>query len=479
MNNGWKPGKGSSAGGGDPLAREVLARLPLADAVLSLWAYVMQPQFLNGVFQRHRGRSFEDVLTFPAFVQLIADALLQHQGSGRQAFERALREDRLPTSVEAVYGKLRRVPVGLSEGLLAEGAARLRELQPGASHCQPWPTSLAGFTPVIVDGKKLKNAAKRRLPTRGQAGKLYGGKLLVAYVPTEGLVRAFSADIDGEANDCRLMPALIPKARQAISGPKLWILDRQFCDLTQPQLLVEDGDQFLIRYHPKVRFECDPSRSSQLSQDSQGRAVVDEWGWLGTPKKERLYVRRLTLERAGEEALIVVTSLLAETAYPAADVLEAYRERWGIERVFQQVTEVFHLQQLIGSSPEATIFQGAFCLQLYNLLQTVRRCLAEAQPEPPEVQKLSIEGIFYDVRRQLAAATELVTPADLSLQIPAHRSAKELLDHLRRRLTLPIPKLWWKSINKNPRKATPRKKQSGAHTSIARLQAKAKHKRNE
>jgi hypothetical protein len=35
-------------------------------------------------------------------------------------------------------------------------------------------------------------------------------------------------------------------------------------------------------------------------------------------------------------------------------------QRWGIEQVFQKVTEVFHLQGLIGGTPKATIFQFAF-----------------------------------------------------------------------------------------------------------------------
>jgi len=43
--------------------------------------------------------------------------------------------------------------------------------------------------------------------------------------------------------------------------------------------------------------------------------------------------------------------------------------RWTIERVFQQITEVFNLQHLIGTTPQGTLFQLAFCLLLYNMLQ--------------------------------------------------------------------------------------------------------------
>jgi hypothetical protein len=468
MSNGLEPHAGENL-----LAREVLRRLPLADAVLSLWSFVMAPDFLEGVFERHRGRSFEDVLKFPVFVQMIADALLQHHGSGRQAFERARQDQTLLTSVEAMYGKLRRAPISLSTGLLEDGTARLRELATDAVREFSWPASLAEFTPVIVDGKKLKKAAKRLLPVRNEPGKVYGGKLLVAYVPTEGLARTFSADPDGEANDCKLMPDLVPRARRAIAGVRLWIQDRQFCDLTQPPLLAQEGDHFLIRYHPKVLFEPDKTRPAVSSRDGQGRPVTDEWGWLGSVRAtNRLYVRRMRLERADEEAILAITDLLDEELYPAGDLLEAYRHRWGIEQVFQQVTEVFHLQKLIGSTPEATIFQGAFCLLLYNMLEIVRQHLAAAQANGCAVESLSTEGIFRDVTRQLIAVTELVSPPELSGCIRPSLSVAELREFLGERLNRPIPKLWKKARNKRPRRSRPPSRQSGAHTSIAKILSK-------
>lgn len=468
-------GRLTEKAGASSFARQALGRVPLAEALCSLWAFVMQKEFLDEVFQRHRGRSFEQVLTFPVFVELIADALLQHHGSGRQAFERGQKDAVLETSVEAVYGKLRRVPISLSQGFLVATTARLRELQPHCHNDAVCPKSLGKFTLVIVDGKKLKQVAKRLLVSRGQPGKLFGGKLLVAYVPTEGLVRTFCADRDGEANDCKLMADLIPAARQAIVGPRLWILDRQFCDLKQPLLLAQDKDHFLIRYHPKTSFEVDASRPAVVSQDAQGRRLVDEWGWLGRSQStKRLYVRRCRLERPGEEEVILVTDLLNETEVPACDLLEVYLQRWGIERVFQKITEVFNLQSLIGSTPEATIFQGAFCLLLYNILQTVRRLIAISPEVPLSVETLSIEEIFRDVTRQLIALTELLPSAELSGLIPARYTAVSLQSRLRDLLRMPIPKLWYKTKNKRPRRHHPPAKRSGAHTSVAKLIAAAK-----
>src|SRR5262245_29656462 len=96
------------------LARIVLDRLPLAEAVLLLFAQVLKPEFLQAIFQRHRGRSFEDVLTFPTLVDLLADALLTHHGSARQSLEHSKERGTLPSGFGAFYGKLRRIPLSLS-----------------------------------------------------------------------------------------------------------------------------------------------------------------------------------------------------------------------------------------------------------------------------------------------------------------------------------------------------------------------------
>lgn len=318
-------------------ARETLRRVPLADATLSLWAVVLQPAFLDGVLLRYRGRSFEDTLRLAEFVELMGDALLQHAGSGRQSFARAQEQGSLPTSIEAVYGKLRRVPLGLSLGFFAESTARLRTLLPEGLTATELPPSLDGLTVIVGDGKTLKRVAKRLLPARRVAGKVYGGKLLVAYLPVQGLAVARAADPEGEANEGRVVPQLLDQARRGVTGPRLWVLDRQFCDLVQTARCMQDGEHFLIRYHPKVHFHPDPSQPPQLSVDTQGRAVSEEWGWVGaadTPR--RRYVRRITLERVGEEAVVRVTDLLEAQRYPAADLLSVYLAPGGLSAWFNR-----------------------------------------------------------------------------------------------------------------------------------------------
>ena len=49
---------------------------------------------------------------------LIADALLEHSGSGNQAFEQAQEAEVLPVSITSAYDKLGNLPLAVSETLL-------------------------------------------------------------------------------------------------------------------------------------------------------------------------------------------------------------------------------------------------------------------------------------------------------------------------------------------------------------------------
>lgn len=151
--------------------------------------------------------------------------------------------------------------------------------------------------------------------------------------------------------------------RSGVAGLRLWRADHGFADLRRFVEFTAEGDHFLVRYHPKCGFHRDPTRPVRHTRDAQGRKILKEWGWLGAANhKLRCEVRRVTLFRPDEEDMILMTDLLSSSEFPATELLDLYRERRGIERVFQQVTDVFGLKGLIGGTPQATIFQFAFCL---------------------------------------------------------------------------------------------------------------------
>jgi hypothetical protein len=460
-------------------ALETLARLPLAEAFYDLWAFVANDALLESLFDRHRGRCYLDKLAFSDLVAVLGDALTRHHGSGRRAIITAMQSQQLPTQARTVYGKLARLPLPLSEAFLSELTGRLQPLFPAGLYRSDLPDCLAGLAVVVLDGKKIKKVAKRLLATRGQPGKLYGGKVLAAYLPADGLVVALAADPDGEANDIRLMPRVMPLARQAVKGPRLWVADAQFCDLDQPALFTQaEGDHFLLRFTLRNGFEADPERPAQRGVNASGQTFVEEWGWMGSAKdKRRRYVRRISLERPGEETVVLVTDLLDAEKYPAVDLLLIYLMRWQIENVFQQITEVFDLRRLIGSTPAATVFQASLCLVIYNLLQVIRGYIAQGRPEPTKVDDLSSEMIFRDLHEELVSLHKTLTEEELSALLCRCPSDTEVRTRLTDRLGHVWSVLWLKARNKKPRPHKDKSKKSGAHSSVHKVLQKAKEKK--
>jgi hypothetical protein len=464
----------------DGFTTQVLRRASLGVATLSLFQYVAQPSFLQELYQKHRGRCYQRELDFPLLANLAADALTQHRGSVNQAYQRADEGRLMPASRQAAYGKFRRMPIDLSCAFLAQTTTHLQELLP-QTPVWPAPRSAQSLVPVVIDGKKIKNVAKALSAARGVSGALLGGKILLALDPVASLALAMNAHPDGEANDVPLVAGLLPQVRERIPAALLWIADRQFCNLVSLRQMLQrqqPQDHFLVRYAASIKFCRDKTHKSKGGRDGRGRRYVQEWGWLGVEgNPRRLYVRRITIRRPGKSDLAVVSDLLSGKLFPAIDLLELYLKRGGIEHVFQQITEVFHLEHLIGCTPEAGIFQAAFCLVIYNLMQVIRGQLAELRKR--RAAEISLENVFYDAHRDLVAMGQMLDLGSVSRRLPCPAGPRAMRQQLRRLLKEQWHKWWLKGPPKKSGSSRPKAKgESGAHTSIYRLlQARQARKR--
>jgi hypothetical protein len=422
----------------------IAARMPLAEATLEVWRYVFDERHLADLWEQHRGRCYENVISFTTMTHLVADALLQHGGSGRRSFEKNIESGQLEASPQAAFGKLGRLPVDVSMALLRDGTSALREIFPRYA-LRELSSSLRGYEAVVIDGKTIKNVAKRLKPLRGVGGGMLGGKAVVALEWSSGLALAMQAHGDGDASEKRFVKDVVAQTDQTISKPRLFVADRAYCDLVQTVHFTQRmGDQFLVRHHSGTKFSRDSNCAEQKGTDKEGRRVVVSWGWLGsTANKGRRYVRKICLRRPGEEDLVLITSLCDEDAVPATDLLWLYQERWGIERMFQKVTEVFGLQQLIGGTPKACIFQFAFCMLLYNIVHLLTAYVAQAQK--CDAETISKEKLFDDVHRQLVAWNVVLTPEQTTSQFKTTPTATALRQRLRKLLTHAWSDTWLKT----------------------------------
>jgi Transposase DDE domain len=429
----------------DVFSAAVPGRLPLADSVWRLLHFAIDDPWLDDLWTRHRGRCYERDLKFSTLANLIADALLEHGGSGHQAFERARDAAILPVSITSAYDKLGNLPVPVSETLLAEGTLRMNAILPEVPAIDPLPDCWADFEVFGADGKAIKHVKRLLKPLRGLQAGILGARASVGLNLRTGLAVAMVGHLDGEAGEGALTEVLLPKlAKAAGHRPWLVVLDRLYGNLSFPQQVLKAGGHFLIRYCSNTTFVPDPARPTQQGRDAQGHRIVQEWGWLGKAEKAgRQYVRRITKHWPDGKELGVLTDLLDEVEYPAEAMLRTYQSRWGIETVFHQITDVFSLRHLIGTMPKAVLFQLSFCLLLYNALQVVRAHLASHQE--CEAKAISNQKLFDDVKRQLVAVSELVAVEPLLWLLGEVPTPAELRESLRERLRDEWSDRWWKA----------------------------------
>lgn len=430
----------------DANIRFVLGKTPLAEAVWLLFDSVLPDSFLGDFYESHRGFCYEREFSFANIVHLVSDALLRNDSRAHPTLAEHEQSERCPASEQAFYGKLRRMPEPLSEAFLSQVTSRLSPWMP-TSPAVDLPDSLNAFRILVFDGKTFKKAAKRLKPVRGRAGRALGGRALVALELSTGLLVGMAADPDAHVNEAKLVPRLLPRLREHVRGTHLYVADRGFGDLAQFKRCTDLGHHCVLRLHKKSVFTPDPTQPVRTGVDDRGRAWKDEVGTLSSHREGSRPARRITLERSGDEALEIVTDLLDQDRYPANDLLELYRKRWNIESVFQKISDVFHLTHLIGSSPKAVIFQAAFCMVIYNLLQVVQAIVADTQHRKPS--SISTYNLFKDLHKQLNGLFLFVAPAQWIEDLRTH--AKEIED-LRSHLYAILGAAWHKRWNKSPPK---------------------------
>lgn len=367
----------------DEFSVEAIRRVPVAEGVLATLAVLFSEERIAQLYERNRGSSYEDELSFHSIVQLMYSAVIEHKAIGSEALKAARAADKLSVTDQAAYGKIRRVRQSLSNALVCESIEPLMEMFPDSVKTRV-PLCFNKYNVFGMDGKKLKDVAKRLKATRGVAGKLLGGKALVALSIHEQLVVAMSSSLDGEANDGPLVPDLLEQIHAWSPELNIILADSQFCDLTTPRRILSFGSHFVMRYHPKVHFHVDPDAVGSKGKDNWGRPYVEEIGWLGKPgTKTCIRIRRIVVTRENDKDLIFVTSLLDTETFATSDVLELYGLRWTIETAFLHITKEFDLRHMIGSTAEATLFQFAVTLIIHNVMRLIQAHVSEAQNTSP------------------------------------------------------------------------------------------------
>jgi hypothetical protein len=449
---------------------EILKRMPLAQACYEIMGQVFSGALLDDVWERGRGNGYERKLTFKMVVELVESALLRHHGSGRKSFDEAQEAKRLTASRTATYGKLGRIPLAVSVGLLQSGSEELGKLVPEGVFANPLPKCFDEFQVLVADGKIVKRLPHLLKLLRGARAAVLGGKASVLLDMRTRLALGVAVSGDGYADELALTRQILDM-RHGLHGdsrPILMVLDRLYCNREIPALCLQNGSHFIIRFGGNMKFREDPEQTSRESQDAQGHVVVERRGYVNVRRGAPLYVRQVTCQLGKDKVLRVITDLVNEKQYPAVAVLEAYRGRWSIESVFHLVTKTFGLNRLIVTTPQGTVFQLAFCLLLHNIVQTLKLILAEQSGHP--VERISTQKLLEDVDEQLIAM-HVMLPIHVivgQFQLTTPQSAVQVLNRLRILLKGLWRPRWMKAPKQRRNPPTPKRRILGNQVSAYR-----------
>lgn len=449
---------------------EILKRMPLAQACYEMMGQVLSETLLDDVWERGRGSSYERKLTFRMVVELVESALLRHRGSGRKSFDEAEEAMRLPASRTATYGKLGRIPLAVSVGLLQSGSEELRKLAPEGIFANPLPKCFDEFQVLVADGKIVKRLPHLLKLLRGARAAVLGGKASVLLDMRTRLALGVAVSGDGYADELALTRQILNMGNARHEDPRsiLMVLDRLYCNREIPTLCLQNGNHFIIRFGGNMKFHEDPERTSLEFQDPQDRVVVERWGYVNARHGAPIYVRQVACPLGKDKVLRVITDLVDEKQYPAAAILEAYRGRWSIESVFHLVTKTFGLNRLIVTTPRGTVFQLAFCLLLHNIVQTLKLILAEQSGHP--VERISTQKLLEDVNEQLIAM-HVMLPIHVivgQFQTTAPQPAVQVLNRLRALLKGIWRPRWMKAPKQRRNPPTPKRRIRGNQVSAFR-----------
>jgi len=195
----------------------------------------------------------------------------------------------------------------------------------------------------------------------------------------------------------------------------LVILDRDFCSYALFHALAEPACQ----RHWLVRAKAGRTALTApvVQRLGPGDHLVDLTPSRATrtahrPLPATLRVRAVRVHHRGFRPYLVFTSLLDPVAYPAAELVALYHERWELELTFDEVkTHTLERAEALRSQAPTRVEQEVWGLLLaYNLLRLVMSRAApradaaapELSPRAPRPARLLAHGLALAARRPAA-----------------------------------------------------------------------------
>lgn len=447
-----------------------LAESPVSVMMRGTLENVFAPAKLDAVFERAAVQQYTRELLFSNMVNLMSLVVCRMHPSMHHAYVN--RREQVAVSAKALYDKLNRMELGVSQALVRytaqQGAALIRQMK------GPRAPLLAGYRCKILDGNHLSGTDHRLKVLRGTKAGALPGQSLVLLDPQFMLIVDIFPCTDGHAQERSFLPQVLP----SIAPKDLLIADRNFCTT-----------QFLFNIHRKKAFFLIRQHSRNLHWRKVGRcrfvgrtktgAVYEQTVILTDPEtREELPVRRITVKlkkatRDGDLEIHLLTNLPTEDA-DALVSANLYRRRWTLETAFQEVTTHLRCELNTLGHPQAALFAFCVAVACYNVLAILKGSLCAVHGEAKLKEDVSNYCLTEEISSVYRGMMIAIPPAEWkSFQTMSVPKLSQILLQLARRIALNQ----FKKCPRGPKTPQPpRKSAKNQHVSTAKLLAAARQK---
>jgi len=421
---------------------------------------VLAPERLDAMFARTAVRQRPSELLFSTVADLMSLVVCRIRPSMHSAFQAS----DLGVTIKALYDKVKRVEPAVSQALVRDTAQRMAAI---IRHMDgQLPDMLPGYHVKILDGNHLARTQRRLKVLRTKNVAPLPGHSLVVLDPALMLAVDVFPCPDGHAQERSLLPEVL----ETVAAGEVWVADRNFCTTGFLDGIAQRDAYFVIRQHGGcLNYELVGARKKVGCTETG--TVYEQEMHIQRPGDAPLIVRRVTLQlneptTSGDDEIHVLSNLPATIS--ATTVVEAYRQRWTVEGVFQEMEAYLDGEIETLGYPQAALF--AFCLALvsYNLLSLLKAALRAAHG----TEKIQQEVSGYYLADEVAGTWRgmaIILPADYW----SDRFSREPPSAMATFLTRMAKRVRLAAFRKHPR--APKKsrttvpKKNRPHTSTQRL----------
>lgn len=417
---------------------------------------------LDALFARHAQRQTEQEILFSTMVELMGSVAAKMQPSMHAAYIKQQAE--LNYSVNALYRKLQRVEVGTSRALVRETARDLGDLIRRTKATNP--PILPGFLVKIVDGNHLAATERRLDVLRAQGAAALPGLALPVLDPELGLIQDVILCEDAHAQERSLWPELVA----CVGAGEAWIMDRNFCTANILFGILERDAYFLVRQHAQSPATELLGKRKLAVRSNEGlvyeQAIVIRHSDGREEKVRRISIELYEPTRDGETEIHVLTNL-PKRKVSALRAIQAYRQRWTIEKAFLDVAQNTRGEIETLGYPAAALFGFSLALVVFNI-HAVMQAAVRATHDPAQTGlQLSAYYVAHEVA-SVSGGMNVALDATYWTRAYASLSAAQFVAELLR-IARGIDLTRYRKHPRGPKKGVQKKPRKSQHAATQRL----------